>query len=229
MENLQRTDAALRSTVALVALLNLGYFGVEFAVALAIGSVSLFADSIDFLEDATVNGLILVALGWNARRRSMVGMVVAVVLLAPAIATLWTAWQKLHIPVPPGPVPLSLAGLGALAINLYCAFRLARFRTHSGSLTRAAFLSARNDALANVAIIAAGIVTAATLSAWPDLIVGLGIFGSNLDACGRSIRLRAMSAARHLPSPSDSFVGAETGGAFAGTTSAECSSFLTQS
>ena len=116
MENLQRTDAALRSTVALVALLNLGYFGVEFAVALA-----------------------------------------------------------------------------------------------------------------NVAIIAAGIVTAATLSAWPDLIVGLGIFGSNLDACGRSIRLRAMSAARHLPSPSDSFVGAETGGAFAGTTSAECSSFLTQS
>ena len=71
MENLQRTDAALRSTVALVALLNLGYFGVEFAVALAIGSASLFADSIDFLEDATVNGLILVALGWNARRRSI--------------------------------------------------------------------------------------------------------------------------------------------------------------
>jgi Co/Zn/Cd efflux system component len=43
-------------------LLNLGYFGVEFAVALAIGSVSLLADSIDFLEDAAVNGLILVAL-----------------------------------------------------------------------------------------------------------------------------------------------------------------------
>ena len=71
--------------------------------------------------------------------------------------------------------------LGALAINLYGACRLARFRTHSGSLTRAAFLFARNDALANVAIIAAGIVTAATLSAWPDLIVSLGIFGLNLD------------------------------------------------
>jgi Co/Zn/Cd efflux system component len=34
--------AALRWTVRLVALLNLGYFGVEFTVALAIGSVSLF-------------------------------------------------------------------------------------------------------------------------------------------------------------------------------------------
>jgi Co/Zn/Cd efflux system component len=197
MENLQRTDAALRSTLALVALLNLGYFGVEFAVALAIGSVSMFADSIDFLEDATVNGLILVALGWNARRRSMVGMVLAVVLLAPAIATLWTAWQKLHIPVPPAPVPLSLAGLGALAINLSCAFRLARFRTHSGS-RRARRSSARNDALANVAIIAAGIVTAATLSAWPDLIVGLGIFGLNLDA-SRQVYSAARDERRTAP------------------------------
>jgi hypothetical protein len=51
-----------------VALLNLGYFTIEFGVARAIGSVSLFADSIDFLEDATVNGLILIALGWSARR-----------------------------------------------------------------------------------------------------------------------------------------------------------------
>ena len=40
----QSTDTALRYTVALVALLNLGYFGVEFAVALTIGSVSLFAE-----------------------------------------------------------------------------------------------------------------------------------------------------------------------------------------
>jgi hypothetical protein len=105
MENLQKTDA-LRFTVALVALLNLCYFGVEFAVALTIGSVSLFADSIDFLEDGTVNGLILVALGWNARRRSMVGMFLAAVLFAPAAATLWTAWQKLHLHVPPATAPV---------------------------------------------------------------------------------------------------------------------------
>ena len=59
---------------------------------------------------------------------------------------------------------------------------LAQYRAHSGSLTRAAFLSARNDALANVAIIGAGVVTAYTLSAWPDLIVGLGIAAMNADA-----------------------------------------------
>lgn len=46
------TDSRLRRVVRLIGLLNLGYFGIEFAVALAIGSVALFADSIDFLEDA---------------------------------------------------------------------------------------------------------------------------------------------------------------------------------
>jgi Co/Zn/Cd efflux system component len=49
----------MRRIVRLLAILNLTYFGIEFAVALAIGSVSLFADSIDFLEDASVNFLIL--------------------------------------------------------------------------------------------------------------------------------------------------------------------------
>jgi Co/Zn/Cd efflux system component len=60
---------------------------------------------------------------------------------------------------------------------------LGRFRRQGGSLTRAAFLSARNDVLADIAIIAAGLVTAfAWWSAWPDLIVGLGIFLINLGA-----------------------------------------------
>ena len=69
------TNAALRRVVLTVAALNLAYFAVEFSVALAIGSVSLFADSIDFLEDASVNVLIFAALGWTAKRRARVGMV----------------------------------------------------------------------------------------------------------------------------------------------------------
>jgi Co/Zn/Cd efflux system component len=177
------SDPNLRRAVQLVALLNLGYFGVEFAVALAIGSVSLFADSVDFLEDASVNFLILAALAWTPRNRARVGMVLAGILLVPGLATLWTAWEKFAAPVPPEPLPLSLAGLGALAVNLSCAYMLARYRHHSGSLTRAAFLSARNDAFANVAIIVAGLVTAFLWrSVWPDLIVGLGIAAMNADA-----------------------------------------------
>lgn len=176
-------DIGLRRVVRLVALLNLGYFGIEFVVALAIGSVSLFADSVDFLEDTSVNFLILAALGWSAKHRARVGMALAGILLIPGLATLWTAWDKFNVPVPPAPLPLTLAGAGALAVNLSCAFMLARYRAHGGSLTRAAFLSSRNDAFANVAIIVAGLVTAFLWpSAWPDLIVGLGIAALNADA-----------------------------------------------
>jgi Co/Zn/Cd efflux system component len=175
-------DPALRRAVKLVALLNLVYFGVEFAVARSIRSVSLFADSIDFLEDTSINLLILAALDWTARRRALVGMALAGIILVPGISTLWTAWQQFIAPIPPDPTLLSVTGFGALCVNLLCAFVLARFRAHSGSLTRAAFLSARNDALANVAILAAGLLTAAAVSPWPDLVVGLGIFLMNLDA-----------------------------------------------
>ncbi len=175
-------DTALRRVVLAVALLNLGYFGIEFAVALAIGSVSLFADSVDFLEDASVNLLILLALGWSLKARARVGMALAVILLVPALATLWALWSKFHLPVPPAPIPLTLTGLGALVVNFGCAMMLMRFRHHSGSLTRAAFLSARNDVFANIAIVLAGGVIAFTHSVWPDVVVGVGIMLMNADA-----------------------------------------------
>ncbi len=144
----------------------------------------------DFLEDATCNLLVLMALGWSARRRAGVGTALAAVLLAPGIATLWTAWEKLGSGSVPAPVPLSLTGFGAMLVNLGCALLLARWRNAGGSMVRATFLSARNDVIAAVAIIASGAVTAWTRLPWPDLVVGLGIFALNLDAA-REVLLAA--------------------------------------
>lgn len=174
--------AQLRRAAIYVALANLAYFFVEFSVARHIGSVSLFADSIDFLEDASVNFLVLVALGWTVQRRAGVGMFLALLLLVPGIATAWMAWNKFLAPEPPAEWALSITGLGALVVNGSCAVVLTRVRNVAGSLSRAAFLSARNDAFANVAIIGAGVVTFFWASAWPDLTVGVGIFLLNLDA-----------------------------------------------
>jgi Co/Zn/Cd efflux system component len=175
-------ENALKRAVVQVALLNFAYFFVEFAVARRIGSVSLFADSIDFLEDTSVNFLVVVALGWSATRRATVGVVLASLLLVPAAAAAWMAWQKFQSPLPPQELALSVTGAGALVVNVYCAWLLVRVRHVAGSLSRAAFLSARNDAIANIAIIAAGGVTLLWSSGWPDLIVGVGILLMNLDA-----------------------------------------------
>lgn len=172
-----------RRVVAMVALFNLAYFCVEFIVARDIGSVSLFADSVDFMEDAFVNLLVLTALGWSLRYRGRLGMVLAAVLLVPGLATLWTAWQRWGSMALPSPGALTVVGAGALAVNLLCAALLARHQRHGSNLLRAAFLSARNDALANIAILLAGLVSATVWrSAWPDLIVGLAIAAMNADA-----------------------------------------------
>jgi Co/Zn/Cd efflux system component len=173
---------ALRRALVVVAVLNLGYFGVELAGAVAIGSLALFADSVDFLEDAGINILILIGLGWTLAARARLAMGLAALMLVPAAAFLWTLWQKLQSPMPPDALPLTLLGLGALAVNLACALVLARHRHAGGSLMKAAFLSARNDAAANAGIIAAGLLTAVWPSVWPDVVVGLAIAAMNLDA-----------------------------------------------
>jgi len=165
----------LRRVVLVVAALNLAYFVVELSVALAAGSVSLLADSVDFLEDTAINLLIAVALGFPLARRAVLGKAMALLILVPALFAAWEAVQRFGDPTAPQVVPLVLASLGAIVVNGVCAWLLVRVRHHGGSLSRAAFLSARNDVLVNVAVIAMGLVTAWTGSGWPDLVLGCGI------------------------------------------------------
>ncbi|CAB4571123.1 unannotated protein [freshwater metagenome] len=177
-----KANLNLKRTVALVAIFNLLYFAFEFSIARHISSVALFADSIDFLEDASVNILILLAFGWSIKTRVKLGYVFAGLLLVPGIAVVSVAWEKFQNPVSPESLTLGLTGFGALIINSFCAYILSRFRKTTKSLIKAAYLSARNDALANVAIIFASLVSLFWASGWPDLIVGIGILLLNLDS-----------------------------------------------
>jgi Co/Zn/Cd efflux system component len=161
--------------VLVVAILNFSYFFVEFSVALTAGSVSLLADSVDFLEDTSINLLIFVALGWPLAHRAAIGKVMVLVILAPAAVATWQAVGRFTEPVAPHVTPLVLASLGAIVVNGTSAWLLARVRSQGGSLSRAAYLSARNDTLVNVAIILMGVLTAWTGSGWPDLLLGCGI------------------------------------------------------
>ncbi len=165
-----------------VALINLGYGVVEFTVSQLVGSVALVADSIDFLEDGILNLLIFFAAAWPLHRRARVGHALAIVILVPAAVTLVTAVVKILDPTRPETIPLTVTAFGALLANLAAAAILVRHRHTGGSLARAAWLSARNDALANVAIIASAAIALAWVSGWPDIVVGVGIALLNADA-----------------------------------------------
>jgi Co/Zn/Cd efflux system component len=162
----------LRRVVLIVAVINFAYFFVEFTVALTAGSVSLLADSVDFLEDTSVNLLVFIALGWPLGRRAMLGKAMALIILVPASLAGWQAIQRFSDPQAPDVLPLVFASLGAIAVNGTAAWLLSRLRHHGGSLSRAAYLSARNDVLVNVSIIAMGALTLWTDSGWPDLFLG---------------------------------------------------------
>ncbi len=162
----------LRRTVFVVAAINLAYFCVEVVIALAIRSVSLLADSVDFLEDTAVNLLIAFALGWSLAARARVGRALALVILLPAIAVIVQLVLKVGDPEAPAALPLMLAAAGAALVNLVCALLLARIRVAGGSMVGAAWLAARNDVVINVAIIAMGLVTIWIGTGWPDIVLG---------------------------------------------------------
>lgn len=172
----------LRTTVIAVAIINLVWFFVQMSVALSIGSISLLADGVDYLEDTAVNLLIAIALGWSVKTRSRMGKAMAVIIVFPAAFAAWEAFSKFSNPYEPDGWIMILAGVGALLVNGLCAWLLMRFRAAKGSMTKAAWLAARNDVIANAAIIVTALVTMWSGSGWPDIILGLLILAINLKA-----------------------------------------------
>ncbi len=164
---------SFRKAVFIVAILNLLYFFVEFMVALNIRSVSLLADSIDFIEDTSINFLIFFAISLTFLQRAKISIFLSFIMTLPGITALWAIWQQIIYREPPAAVELSVIAFGALVINCTCTLILMKFQDYKGSLTKAAFLSARNDAFANIAIIFTGIITFFLPSIWPDIFVGI--------------------------------------------------------
>jgi Co/Zn/Cd efflux system component len=85
-------------------------------------------------------------------------------------------------------------------VNLLCAVLLVRHRGR-GSLARGAWLSARNDALANVAIIGAAVLSLWFVTGWIDIVVGLGIAVLNADAAREVWKAAQSEAASLEPEP----------------------------
>ena len=171
-----------RKKVLFVAIINFSYFFVEFFLAFNIHSVSLFADSIDFLEDSFINFLIFFAISWSISTKVKIGYLLSFFLLIPCLAVFWGAWQQIIEQEPPLGFGISLVGLGALIVNCSCAFILIPLKDFNGSLTKAAFLSARNDVISNFTIIITGYLTIIYKSIWPDIITGLVIVLINSQA-----------------------------------------------
>ncbi len=167
----QRPPAAGYRRILWIALLvNLGMFVVEIASGVHAGSVSLLADSLDFLGDAANYGISLFVLGMGLASRARASLFKALCMLLFGIGVLSMAgWRALSGAVPEA-ITMGLIGSLALAANLLVAMLLFRYREGDSNM-RSVWLCTRNDALGNLAVLLAAVGVFGTGTAWPDLLV----------------------------------------------------------
>ena len=163
-------DGRYRRILWIALLVNLAMFIVEIGAGLKAGSVSLLADSLDFLGDAANYAISLWVLGmaltWRARAAQFKALSMLLFGLAVLGAALWHWWQGA---VPNAPT-MGVVGTLALLANLGVAVLLYAYREGDSNM-RSVWLCTRNDALGNLAVLAAALGVFGTGSAWPDLIV----------------------------------------------------------
>ena len=169
------TDPAYRRALWWVVILNIGFGLFEIVGGFLANSQALKADALDFLGDGSISFVGLLALGWAASTRARVALTQGLFLGALGVWVIGMAvWRALNV-VPPEAELMGGIAIAALAVNVTAAFILARFREGGDAQARAIWLFSRNDALANIAVIAAAALVFALDSAWPDIVVAAAI------------------------------------------------------
>lgn len=180
-------DPLFRRILWIALALNGAMFFVEFAGGVLARSVSLTADSLDFLSDAVNYGLSLVVLAMSAQRRAQAALFKGLSLGAVG---LWvagnTAWNLMHGTIPKAEW-MGAIGILAFAVNAGVAIGLYRYRAGDANM-RSIWLCSRNDAIGNLAVLAAAGGVWASDMGWPDLAVAALLAWLPLSAAARIVR-----------------------------------------
>jgi Co/Zn/Cd efflux system component len=166
---------------------NIAMFGVEFAAGLSADSVSLLADAVDFLGDAANYGLSLFVLAMLPIWRSRAALVKGLTMGSYGIFVLIQAGWNATSGVIPEAGMMGAVGFLALVANVSVAALLYAFREGDANM-RSVWLCSRNDAIGNVAVMLAALGVVGTGTAWPDLVVAVGMGLLGLTAAQAVIR-----------------------------------------
>ncbi len=183
-----------RRVLWIVLAINAAMFVVEIVSGWYAGSAALLADALDFLADSAAYGLTLYVLGKSMRWKASAALIKGAGMGAFGLWIVFeTARRALHPELPDGSVMLGVSGL-ALAANLFSAALLFWYRGDDVNM-RSVWLCSRNDAIANLAVMAAAGGVLASATAWPDLAVGAMIASLEISA-GWSIIRQALGELR---------------------------------
>ncbi len=163
-------DPRYRRVLWIALVLNAAMFFIEIGAGLQSDSVSLLADAVDFFGDAVNYGLSLVVLGlaltWRAKAAALKGVSMGLFGLWVLGAAAWNLWHG----VVPEARTMGIVGTLALLVNVSVAVLLYAWREGDANM-RSVWMCTRNDALSNLAVLAAALGVFGTGQGWPDLAV----------------------------------------------------------
>lgn len=172
--HLEIKNAAQRRTLRALLMVNAAMFGLEVAVGTLAQSTALVADSLDMLADATVYGISFYAVGRSPIYKTRAAFSSGILQVALASLVLLDVIRKFISGSAPEPAFMIGVGLLALVANVYCLSLLASHRSGEVHM-RSSWIFSKNDVIANLSIVVAGLLVRLLQSPIPDLVIGLGV------------------------------------------------------
>ena len=169
-------SADYKRRLCIVIVINASMFLVEMGAGALAGSQALQADAIGFLGDAATYGISLAVIGTSIQIRARAALLKALSLAAMALWVLGsTAYHVIVLGIPRAEI-MGAIGFLALAANVGSVLILIRFKDGDANV-RSVWLCSRNDAIGNVAVMAAALAVWGTATKWPDLLVAATMAG----------------------------------------------------
>ncbi|MDT9600711.1 cation transporter [Sphingosinicella rhizophila] len=174
-------DRGWRTALWIALVVNAAMFAVEIWAGATANSRSLQADALDFFGDAANYAISLAVAGMALSWRARAALVKGISLLVLGAWVLLSTAYAFFFGTLPNAETMGVIGVMALVANVGVALLLFRFRTGDANM-RSVWICSRNDAVGNIAVVAAAVGVFGTGTAWPDLAVAgilamLGISG----------------------------------------------------
>ena len=185
--DLSHVTPAYKRALWIVVLLNVGYGIIEIGGSILSGSQALQADSLDFIGDGLISFLGLIAVGWGLAARANAALLQGVFLALLGFGVIGSTAYRVFVEHEPQTMLMAGFAFVAFIVNVLAAVVLIPHRKGDANM-RAVWLFSRNDAIGNLAVVAAAALVWWLNSPWPDLLVAFAVAGLFLQSAWSIIR-----------------------------------------
>jgi Co/Zn/Cd efflux system component len=147
--------------------------GAQAAWALSIGSRQLLKDASDWIYDVVLYGIAAFTFGRGAAAERGSALVIAAIMAAGGLHTLYDLWDKVVAPRPIEIATIGFSAASAIAVGYAVLWALLRFRHDGNPLVQATWLTARNDAVATTLFALVAFATRIAPMRWPEYALDL--------------------------------------------------------